>query len=53
MDGKDRKFTRTVPSRNYRHSEEVEWTEKIGSSPEQCLTEITKNDVQEKLKKIS
>ena len=36
-----------------RYNEEEEWTHNVGNSPEQCLAEITRTKVQEKLKKIS
>ena len=36
-----------------RCKEEATWLANLGNSPEQCQTEITKTDVQEKLKKMS
>ena len=49
---------RTIPERNIwsnlkRHDEKAEWLANLGNSCEQCLTEITKAELQENLREMS
>ena len=48
-----KQFQKEIWSNPKWHNLEAEWTANLRNSPEQCLTEITRTEEQEKLKKMS